>query len=100
MAKKGEIRDGVRGAWVEFGTFTLDPASINDNAQGAEAVAISGAKAGDLVFVSPEAFDTGLIPAGAKVTNTDEVTVYINNESGGAVNGASKTWNYILVHLS
>lgn len=100
MAVKAKLHDAVQGAWLEFGTFVLDPASIADNAQGEETVTITGAKAGDQVFVSCEDLDVGLIPAGAKVTDTDEVTVYINNESGGAVDGVSLTWNYLLVHLS
>lgn len=102
MAKSGEIRDAVRGAWVEFGTFTLDPASIAAAAQGTTTVTITGAKTGDLIFVNAEALDNRLIPAGAKVTSADTVTVYLNNayDATTAVDGASKTWDYILIHLS
>ena len=90
----------ANGARLEFGTFTLDPASIADGAQGAEAVTVNGAEAGDLVFCECQGLDASLAYAGSKVTDADEVTVYINNDSGGAVNGAEKTWSYMLVKLA
>lgn len=99
---KGSIRDGVQGAWIEFGTFTLDAASIAATAQGAEAVTITGAKTGDLIFVNEEAGVAMLACVGAKVTNADTVTVYLNNmyDATTAVDQTSKTFNYMLVHLS
>jgi hypothetical protein len=102
MSSKGQIRDAVQGAWLEFGTFTLDPASIAAASQGTTTVTIDGATSGDLIFISPEGLDNKLAPAGAKVTAADTVTVYLNNviDSTTAVDGASKTWSYILVHLS
>lgn len=102
MAKVGEIRDAVRAAWIEFGTFTLNPASIAAASQGIETVTITGAKTGDLVFVNPEALENRLIPAGAKVTAADTVSVYLNNayDATTAVDGGSKTWSYVLIHLS
>lgn len=102
MAKVGEIRDAVRGAWIEFGTFTLDPASIAAAAQGSTTVTITGAKTGDMIFASPEGLDNRLGNAGIKVTATDTATVYLNNlyDATTAVDGGSKTWNYLLIHLS
>lgn len=102
MTKLGEIRDSVRGAWIEFGTFTLDPASVAAASQGVETVAITGAKTGDLIFVNPEALENRVAVVGAKVTDTDEVSVYINNlyDATTAVDGGSKTYNYMLVHMS
>lgn len=100
ITRKATLHDAMKGGWLEFGEFTLDPASINDNAQGVETAAITGAKVGDIVFAWPEALALGLMPVGAKVTAADEVSVYINNESGGAIDGGSKTWKYMLVHLS
>lgn len=92
----------VKGGWLEFGTFTLNPASIAAAAQGVETVTVTGAKVGDLVFVNAEALDNRVAVVGAKVTATDTVTVYINNmyDATTAVDGASKTYSYILVHLS
>jgi len=90
----------LRGANLEFGTLTLNPASLGDNAQGEYTVTVTGAKAGDLIFVNAEDLDVGLAVVGAKVTATDTITIYINNESGGAVDGANLTYSYMLVHLS
>src|ERR687885_2939331 len=92
----------LRGGWLEAGSFTLDPASIAAAAQGTTTVTITGAKTGDLIFINPEGLDNRLIPAGAKVTATDTVTVYLNNayDATTAVDGGSKNWDYILVHLS
>ena len=89
-----------QGAVIEIGTFTLDPASIADNSQGIETVTVAGAKVGDLVFINGEALPLGAIIAGAKVTATNTVSVYINNETGGALDIGSKTWDYLLVKLS
>lgn len=90
------------GADVEFGTFTLDAASIAAAAQGIETVTITGAKVGHLIFVNQEAPDNRIAIAGAKVTATDTVSVYINNmyDTTTAVNSASKTFNYMLVKVA
>jgi hypothetical protein len=92
----------AHGAQVEFGTFTLDPASVAAASQGVETVTVSGAKVGDLVFVNAEALDNRLAVVGAKVTATNTVSVYLNNmyDATTAVNGGSKTYSYILVKLS
>ena len=92
----------LHGGSVEYGQFTLDPASIAAASQGAETVTIAGAKVGDMIFVSAEGLDNRLGGAGAKVTAANTVTVYLNNlyDATTAVDGVSKTWNYILVHLS
>jgi len=99
---KGQIHDGVNGAWIEFGTFTLDPASIAAAAQGVETVTITGAKTGDQVFVNAQALPLMAIMAGAKVTATDTISLYLNNayDSVTAVDIASKTFDYMLIHLS
>ncbi len=98
--KTAEIGDAVKGAWVEFGTFTLDAASIAAAAQGAETVAITGLAAGDNVFINAQAAPAMAIIAGCKVTDTDELTVYINNayDATTAVDMASLTFDVMIVH--
>ena len=100
VTKKGIIHG--HGGRIELYTFTLDPASIAADAQGTEVVTIPGAKAGDMVFASPEAPDKHLLPSGAKVTADDTVTVYINNNftATTALDGASKTWSLMIVKFS
>jgi len=100
--KKAEIHDGVKGAWIEVGTFTLDPASIAAAAQGAETVEITGIAAGDNAFINAQAAPLMSIIAGCKVTDTDELTVYINNayDATTAVNVGELTWDVLIVHNS
>lgn len=98
--KKAEVVESVKGAWLEFGTFTLDPASIAAGAQGIETVTISGVEVGDQVFVNPQALEQDIAVVGAKVTAADTVSLYINNPDagGGAVNSASLTYDIMIVH--
>jgi len=100
--KKAELYDSVKGGWIEIGTFTLNPASIAAAGKGSEAVAITGVKVGDMVIVQPEDLEAMAVVTGAKVTAADEVTVYINNvyDATTAVDGGSKTYNLLIVHLS
>lgn len=97
MGVEANLYDAVQGARIEIGSFTLDPSSINADSQGEEEVTITGAESGDRIFVSCEDLDDGLVCAGAKVTDDDTITVYLQNTTEAAVNGASKTWAYILV---
>lgn len=90
------------GGNVEFGTFSIDAASIAAAAQGIETVTVTGAKVGDLVFVNQEVPDNRVGVVGAKVTATDTVSVYINNmyDATTAVNSAAKTFSYMLVKMT
>lgn len=99
--KKAE-QHNIQGGWLEFGTFTLDPASIAANAQGIETVTITGLKTGDQTFINPQATATSMVVVGSKVTATDTLSVYINNtiDATTAVDGASKTYDILIVHLS
>jgi hypothetical protein len=95
-------RTYIRVGWIEFGTFTLNPASIAAASQGTETVTIAGAKTGDQIFVNPQALENRIAVVGAKITSADTATLYINNmhDATTAVDGGSKTYDYILVHLS
>lgn len=102
VTRKATMHEGVKGAWIEFGTFSLDPASIAAAAQGTETATITGAKVGDLIFINVEAIETKISAVGAKVTATDTVTIYLNNtyDATTAVDGGAKTYSYMLVHMS
>lgn len=94
---KGTIRDGVRGAVVEFGTFTLDPAAINANAQSEHTLSFDGLTTSDLVFINPKQLTSGLRVVGARVTAADVLGVTLANETTGSVNGSSVTYDYLIV---
>ncbi len=100
--KTAEILEGVRGAWIEIGTFTLDPASIAANSQGIETVTIAGLAVGDQCFVNPQAMATSMVCVGCKVTATDTLSVYLNNtiDATTAVDGAVKTYDVMIIHNS
>lgn len=100
VTKKAEnyIAGGLRQIW----TCSIDPASIAAAAQGIETVAIPGARAGDIVNAWPEALEANLNPAGAKVTASDVVSVYIQNNITvtTAVDGGAKVWVIDILKLS
>jgi hypothetical protein len=89
----------INGAAVEVGTISLNPGSIAAASQGTVTGTITGAKQGDQIFMTAEGLDNKLAFAGAKITADDTVTVYLNNviDSTTAVDGASLTWDYLLV---
>lgn len=101
-AKKGEIVDSVKGATIEYGQETINPASIAANAQGIETVTLTGAKTGDIVFVNCQALPASISMAGAKVTAANTVSIYFNNtiDATTAVDIGSIVVDIMLVHLS
>lgn len=94
---KGTIYDGVRGAKVEFGTFTIDPASLGAAAEAEETLTLDGVASGDLVFVNPRNLTAGLFAKGARVTAADTIGVILRNELTTSVNGGSITYDYLVV---
>lgn len=97
VTKKGEMYDGVRGAKVEFGTFTLNPASLTTGAQAETTLSFDGLASGDLVFVNPRALTTGLHVIGARVSAADELGVTLRNELTTTVDGGEITYDYLVV---
>lgn len=97
-----KARKNMLGADMEVGTFTLDAASVAAAAQGVETVTITGARAGDLIFVNEEAPVNRLVLAGAKVTADDTVSLYFDNlyDATTAVDQTVKTFNYVLIRFS
>jgi len=78
------------GAKVEVYSFSVDPGSIAAFAQEIETMTITGARAGDPVFVTIEALGASLACQGAKVTATDVVSVYLaNHQATTAVDSAA-----------
>lgn len=102
FTKKGQINDSVMGAWIEFGSISVDPASIAAAAQGIETCAITGVKTGDLVFVNGEALPTMGALVGAKVTANGTVSLYFNNmyDATTAVDIGAVVVDIVIVHLS
>lgn len=100
--KKGEIRDSIMGGVIELGTISINPASIAAAAQGIETTAVTGVKAGDMVFANAQALPAMASCVGAKVTAADVVSLYFNNvyDATTAVDIAAITVDIMIVHLS
>lgn len=100
--KKGEIGDAVKGAWVEFGTISVDAASVAAAAQGIETTAITGVAVGDQVFVNARAMEARAALVGGKITATDVLSLYFNNmyDATTAVDLGALTVDVMIVHLS
>lgn len=94
---KGTIYDGVRGAKVEFGTFTLNPTTINAASESEVTTTFDGVASGDLVFVNPRSLTAGLHVKGARATAADTVGVTLRNELTTSVDGAEITYDYVVV---
>lgn len=101
VTSKGRIDSG-KGGWIEFGTFVLDAASIAAAAQGIETATISGAKVGDAVFLNARAMENRGAVVGGKITATNTLSVYINNEydASTALDLGSLTFDWMIVHYS
>lgn len=83
---------------IRKATVSVNPASIATLTKAGTAVTVSGVAAGDVVVaVPPSALEDDLIPAGAVVTNTDEVTIYLYNAAGTSTDGAARDW-VLLIH--
>lgn len=100
--QKGEVHDGVQGAWIEFGTIVVDAASVAAAAQGIETTAITGVKTGDMVFTNARAMEAKAALVGGKVTADGTLSLYFNNmyDATTAVDLGSLTIDVMIVHLS
>lgn len=95
---KATMYDGVRGGKVKFGTFTLDPASLAGDTEAETTLAVAGVTDGDLVFINARQLDGYLVAKGARVTGSGEIGVTLANYGTTAVNGASITYDFIVLH--
>lgn len=77
-------------------TKTVDPASLADAAGASTDVTVTGAALGDFVLLGP-GVDVADVTVSAFVTAANTVTIRVQNESGGAVNLASSTWNIMVL---
>lgn len=93
---KGTDYDGVRGAKLEFGTFTLDPTTVTAATQAEFTATMDGLASGDLVFVNPRALTTGLHVIGARASAADTIAVTLRNELTTDVDGGSITYDYLV----
>lgn len=84
------------------GTVTVDPGSIDDEATADVDVALSGITTNDilLAFQPPEDLLADLQQVGIWISAANQITVRLANDSGGALNQASKSWKYAYLRTS
>lgn len=94
---KGTIYDGVRGAKIEFGTFTVSHATIAAQIGAEATTTLDGLASGDLVFCNPRQLTAGLNYRGARVTAADTIGVAVRNDSTQSVAISTVTYEYIAI---
>lgn len=78
-------------------TAAVDPASIAAGAVANTAVTVTGVTTSDrIVAIPPNDLEAGLVLQSAWVSAADTVQVRLQNASAGAVDGASKTWTFLV----
>jgi len=97
---KKALQYNIRGASLEIGTFTLDPAALAADTSVEETVALAGAATTDLLFVMPKNITDGLVLEGAWISSAAVATLQIHNTTEAEVDGVSTTFQYILVKVS
>ncbi len=83
---------------VLYGTVSVDPPNIDANTSTTFTVTITGVGTGDLAFLTPPSdIEGGLVFQGAHVTAANTVTTQMRNVTGVAVDGAARTWRYMVI---
>jgi hypothetical protein len=83
---------------IEYGTGTIDPASINATTRGSATFTLTGAATTDIIIVNPPAdLNDDLIFCGAAITAADTVTIYLYNPTGSAINDTARTFSYVWI---
>jgi hypothetical protein len=94
-----QVGGGTVVANILSATATLDFPSIGSNDTETLTITVTGAVAGDSVFLGcPAGLDAGLVFC-ASVTAADTVTVRMHNSSGGAVDPASATFRATVIRF-
>lgn len=81
------------------GTFALDPASIANGAQAEQTVTAAGLTTADFVLLNPPAGFEALVVGQARVSAANTLKFMLANHSGGAVDAASGTWQYVAIRF-
>jgi hypothetical protein len=102
VSNAGAIQVGSTGALVTSilsATATLDFGSIGSNGTETLTITVTGAVAGDSVFLGcPAGLDAGLVFC-ASVTAANTVTVRMHNSSGGSIDPASGTFRATVIRF-
>ena len=81
---------------VFYAQSTIDPSSLVDGAGETITATVTGATLGDFVLVAPPYTLQG-ITVTAWVSANSQVSVRVQNESGGVVDLASGIWRFLII---
>ncbi len=80
------------------GTLAVDPPSIAAATCAVVSTALTGVAVGDKVFVqTPADLEAGLVGTASTQDAADSLKIRICNITGAAVDGASRTWTYVVI---
>jgi hypothetical protein len=97
VVTRGRAKLGTAGfTGVASTAATIDPGSLLDGAGETDTVAVTGVQLGDCVLVGPGVDLAGITVTGW-VSSPGTVSVRVQNESGGTLNLAGSTWNFIVL---
>lgn len=86
---------------IRYFQIAVDPASLTNGHSAETTVTIRGVKLGDMVFAAPPAsLEDGLIYNGCRVSAADTVKLSLANVSAAPIDGASRTWEFLVFALS
>ena len=87
--------DGTNLYKIVSGTISVDPGNIVAGAKGSVIVTITGLAATDRVILHPPTgLNSGLLYCGCDVASTNNLTIYLYNATGSAINDGANTWKY------
>lgn len=86
-----EVTRSVQATFLD-GSATLDFPSIAAGATSELTITVTGAAAGDVVYLGPPSGLEAGLAASARVSAANTVTVRMHNTTGGSINAASATW--------
>lgn len=95
----GSTGDVVYG--LDFGTASVDPASIAATTRGSVTFTLTGAQTTDIIIVNPPSnLNDDLIFAGAAITAADTVSIFLYNPTAAAIDDTARTFNYVWIDMS
>lgn len=86
---------------IDYGTVSIDPASIAATTRGTATATIAGVASGDVVAMfPPSGLEAALLFVGSHVSGADSVTVSLYNTAGVGTDGAALTWEYLWIDFT
>lgn len=85
----------VQSKQVRVFTAAFDPASVAAATTAEQAVAVPGARSGDVVVAIKPTLTAGLAVAGARVTQNNTVGITFANVTAAAIDPGNETYTFL-----